>query len=61
MSDTVLELQPLAPLLLRDGRPFAGGGEETRAQSLAAPLPHTLAGFVKHNSETPVRGGRGTR
>lgn len=47
MSDTVLELQPLAPLLLRDGRPFAAGGEESRAQSLPLPLPHTLAGFVR--------------
>lgn len=47
MSDTVLELSTLAPLLLRDGRPFAGGGEETRAQSLPAPLPHTLAGFLR--------------
>lgn len=47
MSDTVLEITPLAPLLLRDGRPFAGGGEETRAQSLLAPLPHTIAGFIR--------------
>jgi CRISPR-associated protein Cmr3 len=47
MSDTILELRPLAPLLLRDGRPFAGGGEESRAQSLPAPLPHTLAGFIR--------------
>lgn len=47
MSDTILELHPLAPLLLRDGRPFGSGGEETRAQSLPVPLPHTLAGFVR--------------
>lgn len=47
MSDTILELHPLAPLLLRDGRPFGSGGEETRAQSLPVPLPHTLAGFIR--------------
>lgn len=47
MSKTVLELHPLAPLLLRDGRPFASGGEESRAQSLPTPLPHTLAGFIR--------------
>lgn len=47
MSDTVLEVHPLAPLLLRDGRPFGSGGEESRAQSLPVPLPHTLAGFVR--------------
>jgi CRISPR-associated protein Cmr3 len=47
VSDTVLELSTLAPLLFRDGRPFAGGNEETRAQSLSAPLPHTVAGFVR--------------
>ena len=47
MSDTILELGTLAPLLLRDGRPFAGGGEESRAQSLMTPLPSTLAGFVR--------------
>lgn len=47
MSDTILEISPLVPLLLRDGRPFAGGGEETRAQSLPLPLPHTLAGFIR--------------
>lgn len=43
----ILELQPLGPLLLRDGRPFSAGGEESRAQSLALPLPSTLAGFVR--------------
>ncbi|WP_034383771.1 type III-B CRISPR module-associated protein Cmr3 [Deinococcus sp. YIM 77859] len=55
MSDTILELQPLSPLLLRDGRPFASGGEESRAQSLPLPLPHTLAGFVR----TQMGEGRG--
>lgn len=57
MSDTILELHPLAPLLLRDGRPFAGGGEESRARSLPLPLPHTLAGFVR----TQMGEGRGLR
>lgn len=57
MSDTILEISPLAPLLLRDGRPFAGGGEESRAQSLPLPLPHTLAGFVR----TQLGAGRGLR
>ena len=47
MSDTILELRPLAPLLFRDGRPFSGGGEESRAQSLDLPLPSTLAGFLR--------------
>lgn len=47
MSDKILELHALAPLLLRDGRPFAGGGEESRAQSLAAPLPQTVAGLIR--------------
>lgn len=47
MSDTILEIKPLAPLLLRDGRPFSGGSEESRAQSLPMPLPQTLAGFIR--------------
>ena len=47
MSDTILALHTLGPLLLRDGRPFAGGDEESRAQSLPLPLPSTLAGFVR--------------
>lgn len=55
MSDTILEVNPLAPLLLRDGRPFSGGKEETRAQSLPLPLPHTLAGFIR----TQIGQGRG--
>ncbi|WP_027460540.1 type III-B CRISPR module-associated protein Cmr3 [Deinococcus murrayi] len=57
MSDTILEITPLAPLLLRDGRPFAGGGEESRAHSLPLPLPHTLAGFVR----TQMGEGRGLK
>lgn len=47
MTDTILEIHPLSPLLFRDGRPFASGGEESRARSLPLPLPHTLAGFVR--------------
>ncbi|MGK0619364.1 type III-B CRISPR module-associated Cmr3 family protein [Meiothermus cerbereus] len=48
MPERVLEIQALAPLLWRDGRPFAAAeGSETAARSLPLPLPSTVAGFVR--------------
>ncbi|MBS3932831.1 MAG: type III-B CRISPR module-associated protein Cmr3 [Truepera sp.] len=48
MPERVLEIQAFAPLLWRDGRPFAQAeGSETAAQSLPLPLPSTVAGFVR--------------
>lgn len=47
MTARIVDIQPLSPLLFRDGRPFGSGGEESRAQSLVVPLPHTLAGFMR--------------
>lgn len=48
MAERTLEVHALAPLLFRDGRPFtAADGTETSAQSMPAPLPSTLAGFVR--------------
>ena len=56
MPERVLEIQALAPLLWRDGRPFAATeGNETAAQSLPLPLPSTVAGFVR----TQVGRGQG--
>lgn len=56
MPERVLEIQALAPLLWRDGRPFvATEGSETAARSLPLPLPSTLAGFVR----TQVGKGQG--
>ena len=37
----------LGPLLFRDARPFTGESDETRARSLEAPLPSTLAGLLR--------------
>jgi len=56
VPERVLEIQALAPLLWRDGRPFAATeGNETAAQSLPLPLPSTVAGFVR----TQVGRGQG--
>jgi len=56
VPERVLEIQAIAPLLWRDGRPFAAAeGSETTARSLSLPLPSTVAGFVR----TQVGKGRG--
>ena len=48
MSVKIFDLHASSPLLFRDGKPFsAAGGTETAARSLPAPLPSTLAGFVR--------------
>lgn len=47
MMHTSLDVHALTPLLFRDGRPFNSDGEESRAHSLPAPLPHTVAGFIR--------------
>lgn len=48
MPEQIIEIQALAPLLFRDGRPFSlSEGSETSAQSLSMPLPSTIAGLVR--------------
>jgi CRISPR-associated protein Cmr3 len=48
MSVKIFDLHAPSPLLFRDGKPFsAAGGTETAVRSLPAPLPSTLAGFIR--------------
>lgn len=47
MTDLVLRIDALAPLLFRDARPFTGTSDETRAQSLDFPPPSAVIGFIR--------------
>lgn len=47
MTDLVLRIDTLAPLLFRDARPFTGASDETRAQSLDFPPPSAVIGFIR--------------
>lgn len=47
MSERLLRVRGCDPLLFRDGRPFADELGALTAQSLALPLPGTLAGLLR--------------
>ncbi|MCW5933532.1 MAG: type III-B CRISPR module-associated protein Cmr3 [Fimbriimonadia bacterium] len=47
MSETMIEVQGVDPLLFRDGRPFGNEDGALSARSLPIPLPSTFAGFIR--------------
>ncbi len=47
MSERVIRIRGIDPLLFRDGRPFASEAGALSAQSLPLPLPGTLAGMIR--------------
>lgn len=47
MSEKMIEVQGVDPLLFRDGRPFGNEDGALSAKSLPVPMPGTFAGFVR--------------